>query len=61
MNKDTLLLVDYHNTLIRSISVNKHLWGPNDEFTGGVYGVFTQLMTAFRTFKTYRSFGMYRC
>jgi len=48
---DTVLLVDYSNTLIRSISVNKHLWGPNGEFTGGVYGVFTQLMLSFRTFK----------
>jgi len=46
-----VLLVDYNNTLIRSISVNKHLWGPNGEFTGGIYGVFSQLMLSFRTFK----------
>jgi len=40
---NTLLLVDFNNTVIRSLSVNKEL-SYEGKWTGGVYGVWTQLV-----------------
>ena len=40
---NTLLLIDFHNTVMRSLSVHKFLvW--EGEYTGGIYGVFGQLV-----------------
>ena len=38
----TLLLIDFNNTLIRSLSVNKYL-SYDGMYTGGIYGVLMQL------------------
>lgn len=41
----TLLLIDFHNTMIRSLMVNKEL-SHNGEYTGGLYGVLAQIIAA---------------
>ena len=46
----TLLIIDLNNTLIRSLAVNKEL-EYDGVFTGGVYGLWTQLVASIHWYK----------